>query len=168
MKLLKTEGILSIYVESDRLQENNHRSDNLLERIFDSKTQYILEKSMDAAIVRNNVIANNIANVDTPKFKRSEVIFEENLRKVLQNETNYAKLRVTHPRHIQIAEGNDLEDLKPEIRILDDLSLRNDENNVDIDVEMAKSSKNKIQYDSLAQSMNNELQLLRLAITGRR
>lgn len=140
----------------------------MLERIFDSKNQFILTKSMDAATLRNNVIANNIANVDTPKFKRSEVIFEENLKKVLEKNTNYAKLKVTHPRHIQIAEGKKLEEFEPEIRVLDDLGFRNDENNVDIDVEMAKMSKNKIQYDSLGQSMNNELQLLRLAITGRR
>ena len=53
----------------------------MLERIFDSKTHFILNESMDATALRNNVIANNIANVDTPKFKRSEVIFEENLKK---------------------------------------------------------------------------------------
>jgi flagellar basal-body rod protein FlgB len=140
----------------------------LLERIFDSKTQFILNESMDAASLRNNVIADNIANVDTPKFKRSEVIFEENLKKVLEKNTIYAKLRVTHPRHIQIGEGRSLDNFEPEVRLLDDLSFRNDENNVDIDVEMAKMSKNKIHYDSLGQSMNNEFQLLRLAITGRR
>lgn len=75
---------------------------------------------------------------------------------------------MTHPRHIQIGEGRSLDNFEPEVRLLDDLSFRNDENNVDIDVEMAKMSKNKIHYDSLGQSMNNEFQLLRLAITGRR
>jgi flagellar basal-body rod protein FlgB len=57
--------------------------------------------------------------------------------------------------------------IEPEIRTLKDLSYRNDENNVDIDVETAKMAKNKIYYDALGQSMSNEIRLLRMAITGR-
>ena len=45
------------------------------------KTRYLLERSMDVESQRRKVIADNIANADTPNFKRSEVTFEAlNLR----------------------------------------------------------------------------------------
>lgn len=137
----------------------------MVEKIFTSPTQYLLNKGLDAASVRNKVIADNIANVDTPKFKRREVIFEENIKKVLEKNNINVKLRTTDSRHMQIVEKNT--QTEPEIRTLNDLSYRNDENNVDIDVETAKMAKNKIFYDALGQSMSNEIRLLRMAITGR-
>lgn len=142
----------------------------LLEKIFNSKTQIFLNKAMDSASARNDIIANNIANVDTPGFKRSEVIFEDKLKKILDGQVNLGndKLLTTNLRHIQIGQAPmDLESFEPEIRKLEDLSYRNDENNVDIDVENANMTKNKVFYDSMAQSMSNEIKLLRLAITGR-
>jgi len=137
----------------------------MLEKIFTSPTQYLLNKGLDAASVRNKVIADNIANVDTPKFKRHEVIFEENIKKVLEKNNINGKLRTSDSRHMQIKEKDT--QIEPEIRTLKDLSYRNDENNVDIDVETAKMAKNKIYYDALGQSMSNEIRLLRMAITGR-
>ena len=136
-----------------------------MEKIFTSPTQYLLHKGLDAASVRNKVIADNIANVDTPKFKRREVIFEENVKKVLEKNNINVKLRLTDVRHMQIKE-KDIR-IEPEIRTLNDLNYRNDENNVDIDVETAKMAKNKIFYDALGQSMSNEIRILRMAITGR-
>lgn len=149
--------------------ENSARGDILLERILNSGAQTLLNRSMDAASLRNEVIANNIANVDTPGFKRSEVIFEDKIRNAMNSNTNIStdsgKLKLTNSRHIQIQD--DSLNLQPEVRTLDDLSYRNDGNNVDIDVETAKMTKNKVLYDALGQSMSEELKLLRLAITGR-
>jgi len=151
----------------EKIRENNARGDTLLERVFESQTQYLLNKGLDAASVRNRVIADNIANVDTPGFKRREVIFEENIRKVLQKSKNHDKLKVNDFRHMQIAPSSHNIDVMPEIRTMEDLTYRNDQNNVDIDVETAKLAKNKLLYDGLGQSMSNEIRLLRLAITGR-
>ncbi len=157
------EGILVVQVEG--IRKIIPRGDIMLEKIFTSPTQYLLNKGLDATSVRNRVIADNIANVDTPKFKRREVIFEENVKKVLENNKFNVKLRITNSRHMQIKEKDT--QIEPEIRTLRDLSYRNDENNVDIDVETAKMAKNKILYDALGQSMSNEIRLLRMAITGR-
>ena len=137
----------------------------MLEKVFTSPTQSLLNKGLDTASVRNRVIADNIANVDTPGFKRREVIFEENIKKVLEKNTINDKLRTTDSRHMQIKVKDT--QIEPEIRELKDLSYRNDENNVDIDVETAKMTKNKLFYDALGQSMSNEIRLLRMAITGR-
>jgi len=122
---------------------------------------------MDTACLRNTVIADNIANADTPGFKRSRVIFEENVKEALEKQTNDTRLKVTNFRHIQIGNKTSIENIKPELKVIEDLSFRNDGNNVDIDVEMAEMSKNKIYYDALGQCMSNEIRLLRTAITGR-
>lgn len=136
-------------------------------KIFDSPTTTLLNKSMDVATTRNTVIADNIANIDTPNFKRREVIFEERLQKSLLRDNQTINLKLTNQNHISTGSNNGLSQLEPEIIELNDLSFRNDGNNVDIDVESAKLAKNKLYYDSLTQSMNNEIRLLRLAITGR-
>ncbi|HWP98577.1 MAG TPA: flagellar basal body rod protein FlgB [Syntrophomonadaceae bacterium] len=139
----------------------------MLEKIFSSGTLPILNKSMDAATLRDSVIADNIANVDTPGFKRTEVIFEEKLKKVLNDESNNVRLKLTDPRHFQVGGQYDGADLQPDLVHVTGESYRNDGNNVDIDVEMAKRTKNELYYDSLAQCMSKEIQLLRLAITGK-
>ncbi|NLB89475.1 MAG: flagellar basal body rod protein FlgB [Syntrophomonadaceae bacterium] len=136
-------------------------------KLFDTPTIKLLNKSMDVTSYRNTVIADNIANVDTPNFKRREVIFEDNLQKALLKHNQYIDIRTTNFRHISTQNRQNALQLEPEIVEINDTSYRNDGNNVDIDVESAKLAKNKIFYDSLTQSMNNEIKLLRLAITGR-
>jgi len=136
----------------------------LLDKLLNSGTQMLLQKSLDVASLRNEVLADNIANVNTPGFKRKEVIFEDKIRNAMAG--NNSKLNLTDDRHIQAQDNN--AQLEPEIKKMDDLSYRNDENNVDIDVESAKMAKNIVLYDFLGQSMSNELKLLRIAITGRR
>lgn len=137
----------------------------MFDKILNSPTQNLLSYAMDGAALRNRVIANNMANVDTPNFKRSEVVFEDQLRQLLLDKDESSRLKVTHPRHIQVTKKS--ASFRPEIYQVNDLSYRNDNNNVDIDVETAKMSKNNIYYDALSSSMTQEIRLLRLAITGR-
>lgn len=148
------------------IRENDARGDTLLDKLLNNGTQILLQRSLDVASLRNEVTADNIANVDTPGFKRKEVIFEDKIRNAMADNSNYSKLNLTSERHIQIQDNNS--QLGPEIKTMDDLSYRNDGNNVDIDVESAKMAKNIVLYDFLGQSMSNELKLLRIAITGRR
>jgi len=137
----------------------------MFDKILQSPTHQLLSYAMDGAALRNRVIADNIANVDTPNFKRSEVLFEDQLRQLLQEPRKTTPLKVTNPRHIQVARKP--ASFSPEIYQVDDLSYRNDKNNVDIDTEIAKMSKNSIYYDALSTSLTQEIRLLRLAITGR-
>ncbi len=139
----------------------------MLGKIFDSPASVLLNKSMDVASLRNTVTANNIANNNTPDFKRREVIFEDKLQDTLLANHKPLNMRITNNRHILIHSNHNLVNMEPEIQEMNDLSFRNDGNNVDIDVESAKLAKNKIYYDSLTQSLSNEFRLLRLAITGR-
>ena len=45
----------------------------------------VLDKAADASSLRNKTIANNIANVDTPNYKRQDVSFASNLQEALKN-----------------------------------------------------------------------------------
>jgi len=51
-----------------------------------SKTVDILQRAMDASLIRRDVISNNIANADVPNFKRSVVNFESELKRALNSE----------------------------------------------------------------------------------
>jgi len=139
----------------------------MIDKVFSSPASKILVMGMDAASMRNEVIANNMANSDTPRFKRSEVDFESRLLKALEKQPQPKILTVTHQKHMQVKVNNPLDGFKPEIRTITDTSFRNDGNNVDIDVEMANNTKNSMTYDAINRSMTNEIKKLRLAITGR-
>jgi len=136
----------------------------LLDKILNSGSEQVLVKAMDAASLRNEIIANNIANVDTPGFKKSEVNFAEKIRDVLGNEKTHVKMSLTDKRHMMSSKSPGIYAIQPEINPCDASSYRNDGNNVDIDVEMAELAKNKIYYDAMGQSISSEIKLLRMAI----
>ena len=122
----------------------------------------ILEKSLDAAWKRDEVISNNIANVDTPQFKRSTVSFEDELNKAL--DSNDMDLKTTDKRHISTQ--SDPSDLS--IKVSQDsssLQYRLDGNNVDIESEMSDLAKNSIRYDTLSQKVSDEYKKLKYVIS---
>lgn len=138
----------------------------MIEKILFNQTMGLLERGLDTASQRNAVIANNLANVDTPGFKRSEVLFEEELRKALTRKDGITGV-VTHEKHIPIGRRH-IPEVTPKTVLRNDTTMRNDGNNVDIDREMAAMAKNSIMYAALAQELNGEFQKLKSAIEGRR
>ncbi|NPV25916.1 MAG: flagellar basal body rod protein FlgB [Firmicutes bacterium] len=129
-------------------------------------TLVALEKALDGTARRHQVIVNNIANVDTPGYKRSTVRFEEELKVALQS-GGKLPLVVTHPCHFR--SNLTLADIKPQIISEYQTSIRNDGNNVDIDAEMGELAKNSLLYQALVQQYNNQLNRWRLVINeGRR
>lgn len=126
----------------------------------------VLHKALDASWIRQQVIANNIANVDTPGYKRWEVSFEKQLQKALA-EVGKLPLTRTHPTHLSKAAS--LEDVQPQVYQVLGSSYRNDGNNVDIDAEMAKQTANYLHYNLLTRLVTDHLEMLRIAVTeGRR
>src|SRR4051812_37766610 len=111
----------------------------------------VLERSLDASSLRNKVISNNISNIDTPGFKRTEVSFEQTLQEALAGDTLTG--RRTNERHIPIGTDN-LSDVRPSLFTDKSTSMRLDGNNVDIDAEMTGLATNQIQYNALTQQIN--------------
>lgn len=120
------------------------------ENSLSMQTIEVVRIGLDGAALRAAVIANNIANVDTPGFKRSEVRFEEILKKYLKKE-----------------EDIKLDEIKPYVVVEENTYTRNDLNNVDINEEMVALVKNQLYYETLIAMLSNRLALLNLA-AGRR
>src|SRR5690606_36862414 len=96
----------------------------------------VLQRSLDAASLRQRVVANNIANVDTPHFKRSEVRFEELLAKELKEVSAPAfSAYRTNPKHFALT--NTASGVVPQVVQDQSTAINNSQNNVDIELEMA-------------------------------
>jgi len=121
----------------------------------------ILQQGLAASWTRNAVIRNNIANVETPGFKASDVEFEPFLQRSMEN--GGFKGTKTHPKHIDIGSGNCA---SSETRIVqrNDLSMRMDGNNVDIESENVRLAQNSLYYNALLEKLSSEIRRLRVAI----
>ncbi|MGE5397834.1 MAG: flagellar basal body rod protein FlgB [Chitinophagales bacterium] len=138
--------------------------------IFNNITLESMGKALDGAALRQKVIANNLANADTPNYKAMEVTFEDELKKAIDSSVKKSpgseiKLSLTNSKHISINTSNQVNMVEPNINVLEDLSLRNDKNNVDVDRETSKLTKNEIFYDTVTRLINDEFQMLKLVIS---
>lgn len=117
----------------------------------------ILDKAADASWLRDSAISNNIANVDTPGYKREDVNFEA----VLERE-----LRKSQYTSLDDKVGN-LKLSRLNVETYTDIpgySYRLDENNVDIDSENVELAKNQVVYKGLTDSITNEFSRLKSVI----
>jgi flagellar basal-body rod protein FlgB len=103
---------------------------------------------------RQRTIANNVANVDTPGFKASEVRFEDALKSAMTRQqgspTNQASLN----------------DAASRTSFVDGTTTRADGNNVDIDREMELLGETQLTYSALTQVMSTRLGILRSVVSG--
>ncbi len=125
----------------------------------------VLKKAMDASLLRQKVIAENIANVDTPFYRRKEVVFEDELKRALNKQKSILPLKTTNKRHIKNVEYNKLPD--PKVKVVDDILFRRDLNNVDIEKELVDLAKNNILYTGLTRFVSTRFSMLKGAIKGR-
>jgi flagellar basal-body rod protein FlgB len=125
----------------------------------------IITREMDVAVMRRNIIANNIANADTPNFKRSVVNFESQLKRALDSEKIVPFPQViTDPRHIPFDRPIDYRGVAPR-RVLDYLSeSKNNGNNVDMEEEGMDSLTNQLLYTTLAQTISSEIQRVNIVL----
>ena len=117
----------------------------------------ILEKAADASWLRNEAIANNLANVDTPYYKRQDVSFEAELKKALGNSKYISmdeKVKRVDPAQIAPRPFTDY----------DGYSYRLDKNNVDVDQENVYLAENQLRYQGLMAGIKTEFQNLQAAM----
>lgn len=120
---------------------------------FSGADSYI-RAALSGLSVRQRTIANNVANVDTPNFKASEVRFEDALRSAIGRAgapPSQASLRTAVSRSTLI-----------------NTTGRADGNNVDIDREMMMLGETNLTYSALAQALSSRLSILRNVISGGR
>ncbi len=100
-----------------------------------------LKKALDISVLRQEVIASNIANADTPHYRAKHIPFKD----VLELESRDLKLKTTDPRHIE--EGESFNYLIKKDR--EDYLVKNDLNNVKLDRELMLLAKNTLLINSL-------------------
>lgn len=117
----------------------------------------VLDRAADASWLRNEVISNNLANIDTPGYKRQDVDFESVLKEALGTD-RYESMdhKVAGLRHKNLS-----------ARIYTDhsnFSYRIDGNNVDVDNENVMLAENQLRYQGLITSINQEFANLKTAM----
>ncbi len=130
----------------------------MFENVFN--TAGVMRKGLDAAVLRNEVINNNIANAETPGFKSSAVEFETLFRNALQN--GGFDVKKTREKHREFEDSFD--DVNAVIFQNNTTTMRMDGNNVDIDFQNAELAKNQLYYNALVEKLNSEYRRLRMAI----
>ena len=118
----------------------------------------VLDKAADASWTRKSVIDNNIANVDTPGYKRQEVDFESVLKRELGDykyESLNSKINNVNLSNLHADTYTDYANY----------SYRMDGNNVDIDVEETELASEQIKYEALTSSIRSEFARMKAVIS---
>ena len=109
----------------------------------------ILDKTLDASWTRQTAIANNLANVDTPTYKRKDVEFKN----ILESELSSPKYRSLD----QAVPHADLDSLDAQVYTdHSNFSYRIDKNNVDVDTENVELASEQLRYQELTSSLRSQ------------
>ena len=133
--------------------------------ILNDPVTQLLGKALDAYSLRHKVIANNIANVNTPGFKRSYVPFEETLNGIV-GESFFDDIGRTGSA---LRTRSEIGDIHPEAVVDSATSRSQDGNNVNIDQEMAELARNGLSYNIASDLLKKRIYMLRYVVSdGRR
>lgn len=114
------------------------------------------QKSLDYLWKKQEITADNIANVDTPNYKKKYISFEETFKQKLhgasQAKDNTTMRRAIQSSRYQVFERSD--------------TARIDGNNVNMDVETTTLARTSMHYQYLLQSVNSDIARYRSAIKG--
>lgn len=129
----------------------------MINRMFG--TVDFLKLALDGASLKHEVISNNIANVNTPGYKRKVVDFESVLKDKLTENT--FKLYTTNNKHIR---GDRKDNCEFSIKENKSYLVRRDGNSVNIDVEIAERTKNEIYYNAVITQLSRQFEAINLVI----
>ncbi len=131
-----------------------------------SKTYSLIEDALDYRAARQDMIASNIANADTPFYKPRDLKFEDALAAkkadIMQDNSNKLALAQTSSSHIPLKDESS--SYKPTTFFRDGHMARNDGNSVDIDVETTEMSKNSVMFNALIQANKKSAAIFRSVI----
>ena len=128
----------------------------MLDRILSNRAFLTAEGALDGLSARQAAIADNIANVDTPGYKRKTVPFESALASAVEKSIS----------PVTGAPAGPIAGFKPRVVTETNTSVRADGNGVDIEQEMVQLADNTLHYQALSQFVQQFFQQLRSAIMG--
>ena len=127
----------------------------MIDRIFGGDAFVAQTRALDASSLRQELIANNLANVNTPGFKRQDVAFEAKLSQALT------------ARRQGAGGSSPVEGVRPEIVTQSNTSMRSDGNNVEMETENVNAAINSLRYEALSQMVGGYFGGLKAVISGR-
>lgn len=120
----------------------------------------VLNSAANSSWLRNEVLSSNIANVDTPNYKRKDVSFATYLNSALGGTDNAISTLTQRVNNADLSKVNS--------KVYTDnsnLSYRTDGNNVDIETENVELASNQLMYNALIDSMSNEFSRMKSVLT---
>lgn len=129
-----------------------------------SKALGIHEQALGFRARRAEVLANNIANADTPNFKARDLDFASVLASQAQQQTEGRTGLVRTDRQHFAADGMELAD--PALRFRNPQHASIDQNSVDLQVEQSHYAENAVQFQASFTMLNNKFKGLALALRG--
>ena len=131
-----------------------------------SRTATLLKDALNYRSMRQDMIASNIANADTPGYKPRDISFEQALvakkAALLKSDKDQLQMAVTDSSHMK--PKSETSSYKPTLFFRDGHMARNDGNSVDIDVETTEMSKNSIMYNAVIGAMKKDGAIFRSVI----
>ncbi len=123
----------------------------MLDKSF--KNLAIYNRALNNSWFKNGVISNNIANVNTPNYKKRTVVFDDilNEKMLSMNKTNAAHMDVNNPSSPRIIKD-------------ESTSFRKDGNNVNIATEEVELAANQLYFEAVSRQVNSRLKRLRTVI----
>ncbi len=125
----------------------------MLDAIFSQPNYLAAKKMLDVTVLRHEAIASNLANLETPNYKRLDVspTFESQLQKAIASQ-----------------DPSQISAIQPELAVDSSaVSGRSDGNTVTLESEMLRLNQNTVEHTLETQLVNASLAKMRLAITGK-
>jgi flagellar basal-body rod protein FlgB len=129
---------------------------------FKDVTLTAMESYMTRLSKRQQIVASNIANIDTPGYKTKDISFHATMEELLSDHP--LPLKVSRPEHNPMGELN-IAPLEPEVFEPAGLPTLPDRNNVDLDNEMIKLSQTASGYTTIAQLLRSKFKMIASSIT---
>lgn len=126
----------------------------MVDPIFQSDSYQLARKLLDASVLRQEAIASNIANAETPGYRRVDLApdFANELRSCVEGGKLNTKSASIQPA---ITEDRNARSVRP------------DGNSVELERELLEMNRNSVEYDFLTEVVSRNIKQLKLAITGR-
>jgi flagellar basal-body rod protein FlgB len=132
-----------------------------------TKAKTLMEQALNARAMRQDMIAGNIANIDTPFYKSRDINFETALiekSKQMYNKNDIKELKMAQTNGAHLKGLSEVNSTKSTIYLRDGHTARNDGNTVDLDVETTELGKNSVMFTALTAALTKNSLIFRSVI----
>jgi len=129
-----------------------------------TKAKPLMEAALNARAERQDMIAGNIANIDTPFYKARDIDFESALiekTKEMYSKSDVKELQMAKTNEQHMSGYKSLDNSKSTIYLRDGHMARNDGNTVDLDVETTELGKNSVMFNALTAALKKNSQIFK-------